>query len=169
VPNTANLGQPVGFVLNAVPSNASVQYGYILISGKFVGYSGASVAAAAAIGITAAGKLGAVAAGKQILNCKVQAAATTTVAKTNCATQSGSNQLKVLDSDGWFIGVVLSGTGIAGGTTVTGISTDGRTVTLSANATATGSVTVTGTYNDASSNYWNVIDVNRAFAQGQIT
>ena len=170
VPNTANLGQCVGLVLNAVPSDAAnVQYGWVLIAGKFVALSGASVAANAAIGITAAGKLGANSAGKQILNAKVQVAATNTVAKTNVTTQSGSKVFKVSDSDGWFVGLPLSGTGVAASTTITAISTDGMTVTVNNNATASGSVTVTGTYNDGSSNYWNTLDLDRAFAQGAIT
>jgi hypothetical protein len=32
-----------------------------------------------------------------------------------------------------------------------------------------GSVTVTGTYNDGSANYWNIAVLNRPFAQGAIT
>lgn len=169
VPNTANLGQPVGFVLNAVASNASAQYGWIVISGRFVGLSGASVAANAAIGITAAGALGANSAGKQILNAKVQAAATTTVAKANANTQNGSKIIKVSNTDGWFVGLPVSGTGIAASSTITAIDPDNRTVTLNNAATATGSVTVTGTYNDGSSNYWNVLYFDRPFAQGAIT
>jgi hypothetical protein len=169
VPNTANLGQPVGLVLNAVASVASVQYGWVVISGRFPALSGASVAANAAIGITAAGALGAVANGKQILNAKVQAAATTTVAKTNTVTQSGSKVIKVSNTDGWFVGLPLSGTGIAASTTITAIDPDNRTVTMNNNATASGAVTVTGTYNDGSSNYWNVLYMDRPFAQGQVT
>lgn len=169
VPNTANLGQPVALVLNAVPSVASVQYGWAVIAGKFPAWSGASVAANAAIGITAAGKLGAVSAGKQILNAKVQAAATTTVAKANTVTQSGSNVIRVTNSDGWFVGVPVSGTGIAASSTITSIDSSGTIVTLNNAATASGAVTVTATYNDAGTNFWNVLHIDRAFAQGQIT
>lgn len=169
VPNTANLGQPIGLVLNAVASNASVQYGWIVISGLFPALSNASVAANAQIGIAAAGALGAVANGKEILGAKVQAAATNTVAKTNAVTQNGSTILKVSNADGWFIGLPLSGTGIAASTTITAINPDNRTVTMNNAATATGSVTVTGTYNDGSANYWNVLYTNRPSAQGQVT
>lgn len=169
VPNTANLGQSVGLVLNSVPSVAAVQYGWVLISGRYPALSGASVAANAQIGITAAGKLGAVAAGKQLLNAKVQAAATTTVAKSNTMTQSGSPVIKATNTDGWFVGMPVSGTGIAASSVVNAIDPDNRTVTLNNNATASGAVTVTGTYNDGSSNYWNVLYVDRPFAQGAIT
>lgn len=169
LPNTANLGVPVAFALNAVASDASnVQYAWFLIEGKLPAYSGASVAAAAAIGITAAGQLGANSAGKQILNVRVVAAATTTVAKANTSTQSGSTLIKVTNTDGWFVGVALSGTGIAASTVITAIDPDNRTVTMNNAATATGSVTVTGTYNDGT-NFWNVLVADRPMSQGAIT
>jgi hypothetical protein len=171
VPNTANLGMPLAFCLNSVASNASsIQYGWFLVEGRFVAASNASVAAAAQIGIAAAGRLGANTAGKEVLNIRVQTAATTTVVKANVATQSGSNLLRttVGGTDGWFIGVAVTGTGIPASTTITAIDPDNRTVTMSANATATGSVSVTGTYNDATI-FYNVVTVNRPGAQGAIT
>lgn len=168
LPNTANTGFPVALSLNAVASDASnVQYSWFLIEGQALAWSSASVAAAAAIGVVAAGQLGAVAAGKQILNARVAAAATTTVAKTNTATQSGSTLIKVSNTDGWFVGIALSGTGIQATTTVTAIDPDNRTVTMSLAATATGSVTVTGTRNDGT-NFYNVVTIDRPFVQGQI-
>jgi hypothetical protein len=82
VPNTANLGQSVAVCASDVPSNATyVQYAWFVIAGRFPVLSGASVAADTAFGITAAGSAGAIAAGKQILNARVQVAATTTVVK----------------------------------------------------------------------------------------
>jgi hypothetical protein len=168
IPNTANLGQPLGFALNAVPSVAAVQYGWALVSGRIPAYSNASVAANAQIGIAAAGKLGANSAGKEILGAKVQAAATTTVAKANTVTQSGSPIIKATNTDGWFVGMAVSGTGIAASSVVNAIDPDNRTVTLNNNATATGAVTVTGTYNDGA-NFWNVLYVDRPSAQGAIT
>ena len=176
IPNTANLGFPVALAMNANVANASqVQYGWFLTSGQFPALSGASVAAAAAIGITAAGSLGANSAGKEILNARVSLAATTTVVKTNVQTQNGSPNLRVNNSDGWFVGMALSGTGIPASTTVGAISADGRTVsmvqtgtTTAQNATATGSISATGTYNDGT-RFWNVLAVNSPFAQGAIT
>ena len=169
-PNTAHLGQSVGVALSAVPLNATyVQYAWFVIGGKFPVLCGASVAADTAFGITAAGKGGAIANGKQILNARVRTAATATVAKANTITVSGSNVFKVSNTDGWFVGLPLSGTGVAASTVITGIDPDNRTVTVNNNATASGSVTVTGTYNDGSSNYWNTAIMNRPFAQGQVT
>jgi hypothetical protein len=170
IPNTANLGFPVALAMNANASNASsVQYGWFLTSGQGPALSGASVAAAAAIGITAAGKLGAVANGKQILNARVSLAATTTVVKANVQTVNGSPILRctVGGTDGWFVGVAVTGTGIPASTTITAVNPD-NTVVMSANATATGSVSVTGTYNDGT-NFWNVLAINSPLAQGQVT
>ena len=176
VPNTTLLGQSVAFAGVNIPSNATfVQYAWFVIAGRYPVYAGASVAADTAFGITAAGQTGAVAAGKQILNARVQAAATTTVIKANTSTQNGSSLLKVSNSDGWFVGVALTGTGIPASTSVGAIDPTGTVVsmvqtgtTTAQLATATGAVSVTGTYNDATK-FWNVATFNRPTAQGQIT
>lgn len=176
VPNTANLGQSVAFSLNDIPSNASfVQYAWFVIGGRYPVLSGASVAADTAFGITAAGQVGANSAGKQILNARVQVAATTTVVKANTGTQSGAPFLRVSNTDGWFVGMALSGTGIPASTVVGAIDAAGTQVTMFQtgtttvqNATATGAVSVTGTYNDGT-RFWNVATMNRPFAQGAIT
>lgn len=168
-PNTANLGQPLAFSVNAVPLNAGFdQYAWFYISGTFPAFSGASVAANTATGITAAGTLGANSAGKQVLSARVQVAATRTVVKANANTTSGSTLLRVPNSDGWFVGLYLSGTGIQAATTVTAIDSSGTLVTMSLAATATGSISATGTYNNGTI-FWNTLNANRAFAQGAIT
>lgn len=167
VANTANLGKPLAFLMNAVASNASVQYAWGVISGQFPVYSSASIAANTALGIVAAGQAGANSAGKQILNARVTLPATTTVVKANTVTQNGSPVLKVQNTDGWFVGVSVSGTGITT-SLIIGIDPDNRTVTLASNATATGAVSATGTYNDATS-FFNVVTCDRPFAQGAIT
>lgn len=168
-PNTANLGQPLAVAVNAVPLNASFdQYAWFYVSGSFPVLSNASVAANTAVGIAAAGQLGANSAGKQVLNARVQVAATTTVVKANSNTQAGSSQLRVPNSDGWFIGLFISGTGIPAATTITAIDASGTLITMSAAATATGSVSVTGTYNNGAT-FWNVLNGQRIFAQGAIT
>jgi hypothetical protein len=169
VANTANLGMPLAFALNSFPSQTGVSYGWFVIAGRFVAASNASVAADAAIGIAAAGRLGANSAGKQVLNAHVVLAATTTVVKTNVGTQSGSNLLRVPGgTDGWFVGIAVTGTGIPASTTVTAIDQGNSMVTMSANATATGGVSVTGTYNDGTI-FYNVVTTDRPFAQGAIT
>lgn len=176
VPNTANLGQNLAVAINAVPSDATnVQYAWFAYSGRYPVFSSASVAANTAFGIVAAGQAGALAAGKQLLGARVQAAATTTVVKANTVTQSGSPTIRVSNSDGWFVGAALSGTGIPASTSIGSISPDGTVVgmvaagtTTAQNATATGAVSVTATYNDAT-RFWNVATFQSIFAQGAIT
>lgn len=167
LPNTANLGFPVAFSLNQVASNAALQYGWFIIEGQALCWSSASVAAAAAIGIVAAGQLGANSAGKEILGARVSAAATTTVVKANTRTQSGSTVIFPTTTDGWFVGMAISGTGIAASSVITAIG-DLNRVTLNNAATATGSVSVTGTRNDGT-NFWNLVAIDRPQAQGAIT
>lgn len=168
LPNTANQGVPVAFSLNAVASDASnIQYSWFVIEGQTLAWSNASVAAAAQIGIVAAGQLGANSAGKEILGARVAAAATTTVVKANTRTQNGSTVIFPFNTDGWFVGMALSGTGIAASTVITAIG-DLNRVTMNNAATATGSVSVTGTRND-STNFWNLVTVDRPQAQGAIT
>lgn len=174
VPNTAGLGQSVAVCASDVPSNATfVQYAWFVVAGRYPVLSGASVAADTAFGITAAGSAGAVAAGKQLLNARVQVAATTTVIKT-AQTQSGSPYIKVSNPDGWFVGAALTGTSIPATTSIGAISTDGTVITMvdtgtttTDNATASGSVSVTATYNDGT-RFWNIATFDRIFAQGQI-
>lgn len=169
LPNTTLLGQSVGFAVNAVPLNAGFdQYAWFYIGGTVPAFSNATVAANTATGIAAAGQLGANAVSKQILNARVVVAATTTVVKANANVTTGSTLLRVSNSDGWFIGVYLSGTGIAAGATVTAIDSSGTLVTMSAAATATGSNSVTATYNNGTI-FWNVVQINRPMAQGPIT
>lgn len=170
VANTTLLGKSVAFLMNAVASNASAQFGWAVISGQFPVWSNASVAANTAIGIVAAGQAGAVANGKQIVNCRVTKAATTTVAKTNTQTFASNTVLVPSNSDGWFVGVALSGTGVGASAVISAIDPDGASPSIvsSVASTATASVTVTGTYNDAT-NFWNVCTFDRPFMQGQIT
>ena len=82
-------------------------------------------------------------AGKQVLNAANSLPSATTKVKNGCTAAAGSLTLNVPNSRGWFIGATLSGTGIAVGATVVGISPDGLTVTMSAVTTAAVSGAVT--------------------------
>lgn len=165
VANTANLGVSLGAACAPMADN---EFGWLRVAGIGPVNCNASLAAAAVPGITAAGQAGANSAGKQILKSKVVAAATTTVAKANCIAANASRRLLCPETEGWFIGAYLSGTGIAAGTTVVSIDPDNRTVTLSADTTAQVAGTVTATYNNATV-YYNIVHFNRPFAQGAIT
>lgn len=164
VPNTAGLGRMLGVAIQPMVAG---DYGWFLITGVVPINSNASVAADSAFGIAAAGQAGAMTAGKQVLGGRSVAAATTTVVKANATAQNASTRLTVGNSDGWFPGIYLSGTGIAAGTTVVSVDPSGRFVTLSAPTTAQVNGNVTGTYNNATV-FYNVYHLNRPYAQGQI-
>lgn len=166
VPNTANLGRTLCVAQQAMVAG---DFGWFQISGITPVDCQAAVAVDTSWGIAAAGQGGANSAGKQVLNSRIVQASTATVVKTGCVVKGpavGALQIVVPNSDGWFPGVFLSGTGIAALTRVTSIDSSGRIVTISVATTAqVGSVTAT--YNNATI-FYNVAHLNRAFAQGRI-
>lgn len=169
VANTANLGFPLAVAMNNMASGV---YGWVQVEGLAVYKTNATVAADAAIGIAAAGILGTNAAGKQVLNCRNRFSATAT--KTlSVNTQNGTNVLSAPSGyDGVFLGMALSGTGIPASTVVAGLDPDGKRIyTGSAigtfgdkNSTATGFITLTGTYTGYGAGV-----INAPIAQGAIT
>lgn len=161
--NAANTGRSIGVAINAVASVASVQYGWVMISGNAVIKTTASVAAGTTFGIDAStgGSVAANSAGRQVLNAVSVAPSATTVVKTAVLT-NGSPVIKVSNVDGWVPGLTASGTGVSG--TILSIDPDSRTVTLSANASAGGNSSVTMTYTG-----FIVAQINRPFLQGAIT
>ena len=168
-PNTTLQGFPVGFAM--YPSAAGV-YFWAQTEGRVVYKTSATVAADAAVALSAAGVLGASAAGKQIVNLRNRVAATGTITG-SANTYAGTNVLYFPKGyDGYALGLALTGTGVGASAVVAGLDPDGKRVytgtaigTLSgANQTATGFVTVTGTYTGYGSGI-----ANNAFAQGAIT
>ena len=174
--NSANQARPVGV---AIAAQAAGQFGWVAVSGLVPALSTASVAAGSPVGITGAGTLGASSAGKEIENAVSIQAATTTLTK-NVLLTSGSAVVLVTGNntiDGLFIGAAISGTGIPSGAVVGALDPDGRRFTMVAGpgvtttlapATASGGITATATYNDGT-NYYNILQLNRPFAQGRIT
>jgi|KBSMisStandDraft_5_1062788.scaffolds.fasta_scaffold12093_6 hypothetical protein len=169
LPNTANQGFPLAV---AMAPMASGVYGWVQLEGRAVYKTNATVAADTAIGITAAGIAGTLAAGKQLVGVRNRVAATGTTTVT-ALTQNGTNVLYCAKGyDGFFLGMALSGTGIPASTVVAGLDPDGRRIyTGSAigtfgdkNSTATGSITLTGTYTGYGSGV-----INYPYAQGAIT
>lgn len=165
VPNTAGLGRSIGVAM--VPATAAGQFIAVCVRGVVPVNCNAAIVADTAFGIAAAGQGGALTAGKQVLNARIVAASSTTVAKAGSTANSGSTRLLVSSADGWFAGAYLSGTGIAALTTVVDIDPSGTVVTLSVATTAAVNGTVTATYNNAVV-FYNVAHLNRALAQGQI-
>lgn len=149
-PNTANLGIPAAVAMAPIPSGS---YGWLQLVGMAVYKTNATVAADTAPGIAAAGILGTFATGKGLVNLhNVKSATATKTVSAN--TQNGTGVLTTGGYDGFFIGMALSGTGIPASTVVAKLDPDGRTIyTGSAigtlgdkNSTATGLITLTGTY-----------------------
>lgn len=166
VPNTANLGRAV-FVAQATGAMASGDYGWFLRSGITPINGTASVAADTTFGITAAGQVGANGAGKQILNARVVTAATQTVVKSGIGA-NGDNIIYVNDTDGWFVGGYLSGTGVGTNTIITAVDPMGKWVRVSVINSAAIAGTVTQTNNNTTI-YYNIAALDRPFAQGAIT
>lgn len=165
----ANLSNSGRSLAVAAKTMAVGDYGWFQVSGLVPVSCAASVAADSSFGIAAVGQGGAVAAGKQILNARITAAATTTVAKVGATALPGSAILTVSNTDGWFVGAYLSGTGVPAGAFVSAIDPSGRFVTMSALSTAgVFGATVTATYNNATI-FYNVAQLSRAFIQGAIT
>jgi hypothetical protein len=151
LPSTVTQGFPFGV---AMAPMADGTYGWIQTEGRAVYKTNATVAADGVLAIAAAGILGATATGKQVLGIRNRVSATGT--KTFAATQtySGLGYVDVKAGyDGAFLGMALSGTGIPASTVVAGLDPDGKRILLGSaigtfdkTATATGSITLTGTY-----------------------
>lgn len=168
-PVTANLSKPVAVAMNAVPLNASaVQYAWFAIQGTLPVWALAATATTDKIWIsaTAGAAFVTLTAGRQIVGMSPVVASTGTVAKT-AATVTGSAVITVQNSDGWFVGQSVSGTGITT-SLITAIDITGTKVTLASASTATGSVTATATNNDGT-NFFPICQFSSPFAQGNIT
>lgn len=167
-PVTANLSKPVAVCMQPVASNATfAQYAWFMLSGTGYVNATAAVAVAAPLYISAtAGKaFTTLTAGRQLVNMCPVVAATGTIAKT-AIVHSGSPIIKVGNTDGWFVGGSVSGTGITT-SLITNIDQAGN-VTLASNSTASGTVTATQTANDGT-NFFPIVQMNNPFAQGNIT
>lgn len=150
LPSTVTQGFCFGVSMAAIPS---ASYGWAQLEGRAVYKTNATVAADGVLAIAAAGILGATATGKQVIGIRnrVSAIGTKTV---TAQTTLGNGILVTSDYGGFFLGMALSGTGIPAATVVAGLSPDGRTIYSGSaigtlgdkNSTATGSITLTGTY-----------------------
>lgn len=151
LPSAVTQGFPFGI---AMAPMASGTYGWIQLRGRAVIKTNATVAADGVLAIAAAGILGATATGKQVLGVRNRISATGT--KTFTAnTMNGSPVLMCPQGyDGAFLGMALSGTGIPASMVVAALDPDGKRIytgsaiatTGDKNSTATGQITLTGTY-----------------------
>jgi hypothetical protein len=169
LPTTTLQGFPFGVAMYPA---ASGNFFWAQLHGYAVMKSTSDVAADAGVAVAAAGLAGALAAGKQLVNVRVRKANAATKTVANTQTQNGTNVLLCPDYSGIFLGMALSGTGIPASTVAAGLDPDGRRIyTGSAigtfgdkNSTATGAITLTGTF----TGYLGAM-INRPFAQGAIT
>lgn len=160
LPNTALMGRPFAVARANFAINT---FGWFQIGGVCPIQTAASVATGVAVGIGAAGQAGTLAASKQLVNTYVAQASTFAPTK-NGSTTNGSTFLQLSNVDGLFIGMAVSGTGIAGGSTIASIDASQRAVVLNNAATATGNATITFTYTG-----FLLVNIQRPFAQGAIT
>lgn len=160
IPNTANLGYPIAVAKANMAANS---YGWYITQGLAPWSATASVAAGTAFGITGAGQVGANSAGKQILGARIAVAGTGTFTRT-ITTSNGSTTMKATSTDGFFVGLAISGTGVAASSTIASIDPDGVTFTTNNAATASGTVTGTLTYTN-----FLLVYANNPFGQGAIT
>lgn len=152
LPSAVTQGFP--FAVAMAPM-ASGTYGWVQIRGRAVYKTNATVAADGVLAIAAAGILGATATGKQVLGIRNRVAATGTVTLTG-QTNANTNVLYFPQGyDGLFLGATVTGTGINASTTViAALDPDGKRAYVGTaigtatgrNSTATGMVTITGTY-----------------------
>ena len=167
LPSTAGQGFPFGVAMNAIPSGS---YGWVQTEGLSVYKTNATVAADTAVAVAAAGIAGTLANGKQLLGTRNRIAATGTKTVT-ANTVTGTGVLYTQGYDGFFLGMALSGTGIPASTVVAALDPDGKRIytgsaigtTGDKNSTASGSITLTGTYTGYGAGI-----LNNPCAQGQI-
>ncbi len=151
LPSAVTQGFP--FAIAMAPA-ASGTFFWAQHTGRAVYATNATVAADGVLAVAAAGILGATATGKQVLGIRNRISATGTLT-VSVATQNNTGTLLAQKGyDGFFLGMALSGTGIPASTVVAGLDPDGKRIyTGSAigtlgnkNSTATGQITLTGTY-----------------------
>jgi hypothetical protein len=151
LPSAVTQGFPWGV---AMAPMASGVFGWIQLEGRAVYKTNATVAADGVLAIAAAGILGATATGKQVIGVRNRIAATGTKTFT-AQTVNGTNVITCLQGyDGAFLGMALTGTGVGASAVVAALDPDGKRIytgtaigtATGANQTATGQITLTGTY-----------------------
>lgn len=169
-PNTANLGQSL-YVYVGNTALTTGQYGWFMMSGTYPMACNASVAANTTLGIAAAGQGGANTAGKQILNARVAIAATQTVVSASVGSNlsaAGAGTIQVRNTQGFFPGAFISGTGVGASAVCTFVDPIRSVIGVSVVNSAAVTGNVTATYNNGTI-FYNVVQMNRIFAQGAIT
>lgn len=165
-PTTANLGRVIAVSVRPVADNA---FGQFCVSGLVPVWCAATLAAGAAIGIsgTVPGQAAANSAGHQILGALVAAPAATAIVRSG-NTRAGSTTITLNSTDGLFIDMSVTGTGIPAGSVITGLDSNGRFLEIDNAATASGQVSLSFAM-AATGLIHNLVMINRPNTQGAIT
>jgi len=160
-------GRPFGILATRFPSNTGVGsttpfYGWVMLAGMIPATFSVAATAGAVYQGTAGNLTPTANTGAGVLGLHTMLAATAAITKT-VTTQNGSNRLQVPSKDGLYPGVAVSGTGLSG-TVLSLDSGKNNEVILSANASATG--TVTATFTDTG---FGRVMLEQPHFQGQIT
>jgi hypothetical protein len=121
-------------------------YGWYAQAGNRPVQVNATVAANAVVGVAAAGILGAGTTTKYAKNIQVQQSQTYAPTVANCFVTAGSKVIQLLPGTPMFVGLLVSGVGIPGGSSVAAVDPGGQQITLNNAATASGTVTLTFTW-----------------------
>lgn len=154
--------------LSAVNAFIVGQYGWFMTSGRTPTNGSASIAADTTSGHNAAGQVTANAVSAQIVNARVVTPATQTVVSASNYGASGDFKIGLASTQGFFVGGYVSGTGVGAAAIVTAVDDKNGFILVSVANSAAVSGNVTITYNNATI-FYNVLSMNRAFAQGAIT
>lgn len=171
---TANLGRAlyvfqgnVGGVAGTTVAIGAGQYGWFMNSGRTPVNSTSTIAADVTAG-HGAGQLIANAAGIQVLNSRVITPATQTVVAASVFGFLGAAVIGLVNVQGFFPGCYVSGTGVGAAAICTFVDPISKQIGVSVVNSAAVIGNVTATYNNGAI-FYNVLSMNRAFAQGAIT
>lgn len=175
-PTTTLLGRAVyvaagvgAGVASAVNAFTVGQYGWFMTNGRTPVNGTVTIAADTTSGHNAAGQLTANAVSAQVVNARVVTPATQTVVSAVTGFgASGDFRIGLASTQGFFVGGYVSGTGVGASAIITAVDDKNSVITVSVANSAQVSGNVTITYNNATI-FYNVLSMNRAFAQGAIT
>lgn len=156
---TANASRPF-YIYIGNTALTTGQYGWFMTSGQYPVNSTATIAANTAAGHNGAGQLTADAATFGIDGLIVITPATNTVTTTAVSGLTGSNQIFLQSTAGFFPGVYVSGTGVGAAAICSFVDPLGKYILVTVVNSAAVTGTITATYNNATI-FYNVVQCNR--------
>lgn len=156
---TANASRPYYLYVGNTALTTG-QYGWFMMSGRYPMNCTSSIAADAKVGHNAAGQGTADAATFGVDGSIVITPATQTVTATAVSGITGSNQIFLSSTAGFFPGVYVSGTGVGAAAICSFVDPLGRYINVTVVNSAAVTGTITATYNNATI-FYNVVEMNR--------